>query len=122
MVGIMKKQFVNTRLVTMLQFEREKERLYIFNKTYLNRLSIPIEKVVQNHLKCNQHHYLQLLVSFELGVVDARLPKYRRGFRWVRLVVVDGVTSPPGRQGCCCAWSPAELSRYDVIAASKMGF
>ncbi len=29
MVGIMKKQFVNTRLVTMLQFEREKERLYI---------------------------------------------------------------------------------------------
>ena len=26
MVGIMKKQFVNTRLVTMLQFEREKER------------------------------------------------------------------------------------------------
>lgn len=65
MVGIMKKQFVNTRLVTMLQFEREKERLYIFNKTYLNRLSIPIEKVVQNHLKCNQHHYLQLLVSFE---------------------------------------------------------
>ena len=29
MVGIMKKQFVNTRLVKMLQFEREKERLYI---------------------------------------------------------------------------------------------
>ena len=30
MVGIMKKQFVNTRLVTMLQFEREKERYNTF--------------------------------------------------------------------------------------------
>ena len=44
---------------------RERKRDIHFNKTYLNRLSIPIEKVVQNHLKCNQHYYLQLLVSFE---------------------------------------------------------